>query len=183
MLLPWVCSAAVQASEPGAFVVRNVRVFDGNEVLPVVSVLVRDGRIAAVGSKVEAPAGVEIVDGTGKTLLPGFIDAHGHVRGRALCEDLAFGVTTVLDMATDPAWAAAMRREQRDGQGLDRADLYSAGTLVTAPGGHGTEHEDIPTIVSAGPNTNQRLVVLTVVSGGLALAVVALVRGRRRVRS
>src|SRR5439155_4411161 len=33
--------------------------------------------------------------------------------------------------------------------GLDRADLYSAGTLVTAPHGHGTEHEDIPTISSA----------------------------------
>jgi hypothetical protein len=76
------------------------------------------------------------------------IDAHGHVRGPALREQLVFGVTTVLDMSTDAEWAAAMRRQQRAGLGLDRADLYSAGTLVTAPHGHGTEHADIPTISS-----------------------------------
>jgi len=40
--------------------------------------------------------------------------------------------------ATDDGWAATMRREQKGGQALDRADLYSAGTLVTAPHGHGT---------------------------------------------
>jgi imidazolonepropionase-like amidohydrolase len=132
------------------FVVRNARVFDGDRVLPRASVLVRDGRIAAVGPEIETPLGAEEVDGSGKTLLPGLIDAHGHVRGGALREQLVFGVTTVLDMSTDAAWAAAMRREQRGGQGLDRADLYSAGTLITAPHGHGTEYQDIPTISSPG---------------------------------
>jgi imidazolonepropionase-like amidohydrolase len=131
------------------FVVRGARVFDGERLLPGASVLVRDGLIAAVGADVAAPAGAEEIDGAGRTLLPGLIDAHGHALGHALREQLVFGVTTVLDMSTDPAWAAAMRREQKAGQGLDRADLYSAGTLVTAPGGHGTESVDIPTITSA----------------------------------
>ena len=131
------------------FVIRNARVFDGDQVVPVASVLVREGRIAAVGPEIPVPAGTDEIDGTGKTLLPGLIDAHGHARGSALREQLVFGVTTVLDMSTNPAWAAAMRREQKSGQGLDRADLYSAGTLVTAPHGHGTEYEDIPTISSA----------------------------------
>jgi hypothetical protein len=69
------------------------------------------------------------------------------VRGSALYDELAFGVTTVLDMSTDPAWAAE-RREQRTGKGLVRADLYSAELLVTCPHGHGTEWERIPTITA-----------------------------------
>jgi imidazolonepropionase-like amidohydrolase len=43
------------------------------------SVLLRDGRIAAVGTTVEAPAGAVVVDGTGKWVTPGIIDAHSHL--------------------------------------------------------------------------------------------------------
>jgi imidazolonepropionase-like amidohydrolase len=150
LVLALVCSPRNAGPSPAAlFVIRGARVFDGERLLPRASVLVRDGLIAAVGEEVVAPPGAEEIDGAGRTLLPGLIDAHGHARGRALREQLVFGVTTVLDMSTDPGWAAAMRSEQKTGQGLDRADLFSAGTLVTAPHGHGTEHADIPTITSA----------------------------------
>lgn len=37
------------------------------------------GRIAAIGEQVDAPAGVEVLDITGKVVLPGLIDAHSHV--------------------------------------------------------------------------------------------------------
>jgi imidazolonepropionase-like amidohydrolase len=143
------CPRAALPGDPPAFVVRNARVFDGEQLFEVASVLVRDGRIAVVAPEVPAAPDIEEIDGAGKTLLPGLIDAHGHARGSALREQIAFGVTTVLDMSTEPTWAAAMRREQKSGQGLDRADLYSAGMLVTAPHGHGTEYEDIPTLSSA----------------------------------
>ncbi|HEV2854062.1 MAG TPA: amidohydrolase family protein [Thermoanaerobaculia bacterium] len=43
------------------------------------SVLLRDGKIAAVGASVQAPAGVTVVDGTGKWVTPGVIDAHSHL--------------------------------------------------------------------------------------------------------
>lgn len=43
------------------------------------SVLMRDGKIAAVGASVEAPAGAVVVDGTGKWVTPGVIDAHSHL--------------------------------------------------------------------------------------------------------
>ncbi len=116
-------------------------------MLPPADVLVRDGRIAAIGRNLPVPAGAEVVDGRGKTLLPGLIDAHTHTFGDALHEALAFGVTTELDMFTDPRLAATMRSEQAAGKGLDRADLRSAGTLATAPGGHGTEYGfPIPTV-------------------------------------
>jgi imidazolonepropionase-like amidohydrolase len=85
------------------------------------------------------------------TLLPGLIDAHTHVFGDALEEALVFGVTTELDMFTEPRLAASLRAEQRQpGGAAGRADLFSAGVLATAPGGHGTEYGvPIPTLTRA----------------------------------
>jgi imidazolonepropionase-like amidohydrolase len=128
---------------------RNARVFDGTAVLQGTDVLVRDGLIAEVGRGLAAPAGATVIDAAGRTLLPGLIDAHAHVFGDALREAVVFGVTTELDMFTDARLARTLREEQSAGQASDRADLFSAGSLVTAPGGHGTEYGmQIPTITA-----------------------------------
>jgi dihydroorotase len=78
---------------PGAEVlVRGARAVDPLAGLDqVIDVLVRKGRIAAVGEGLEAPARVRVVDGEGKLLLPGFVDLHTHLRtpGREDEEDLA----------------------------------------------------------------------------------------------
>ena len=55
---------------------RNVDVFDGSRMIRRTSVLVRGGMIRAVGPNVEVPPSAEVIDGEGKTLLPGFFDAH-----------------------------------------------------------------------------------------------------------
>src|SRR5436305_768091 len=44
------------------------------------TLLVRNSHITAVGKHVKVPAGTEIVDAMGKTIIPGLINAHGHVR-------------------------------------------------------------------------------------------------------
>lgn len=130
--------------------VRGARVFDGERVLGIRDVLVVGGRIAEVGTGLAAPAGARIVDGAARTLLPGFIDAHTHAFGDALAEAVVFGVTTELDMFTDWRMAKALREEQSRGNAAGRADLLSAGTLITAPGGHGTEYGmAIPTLAHA----------------------------------
>lgn len=118
--------------------------FDGAHVVPDATVLVDGERIAAVGPGLAVPAGATVVDGSGKTLLPGLIDAHVHVYEKAALEQaLAFGVTTVLDMFTSPDVARQLRADPA----LDHADLRSAGILATAPGGHGTEYGfAIPTL-------------------------------------
>jgi imidazolonepropionase-like amidohydrolase len=170
VLLLVACHQAAAPAHLEAFVVRNARVFDGDRVLESASVLVRDGRIQAIGPDIPAPAGTDEIDAAGETLLPGLVDAHAHARGGALREQLVFGVTTVLDMSTDPVWAAAMRREQKSGQGADRADLFSAGTLVTAPHGHGTEYEDIPTISS--PDQARTVVAARIAEGSDYIKVV-----------
>ena len=47
-------------------------------VIPRGDVLVEGGTIAAVGPKVEAPEGVEVIDANGRVLMPGFVDCHTH---------------------------------------------------------------------------------------------------------
>jgi imidazolonepropionase-like amidohydrolase len=129
-------------------VVTNVRVFDGERAIEKTNVAFRDGTIVDVDGGYRPPPGATVVDGAGKTLLPGLIDAHTHSWADALERALVFGVTTELDMFTEHRFAAAMRSAQESTAGAPRrADLFSAGTLLTAPGGHGTEYGmTIPTV-------------------------------------
>jgi imidazolonepropionase-like amidohydrolase len=75
------------------FALMNARVIDGESAAPraATSVLVDDGRIAAVGPAAEIPDDVVRIDATGKTVLPGLIDAHIHlaVWGQNLLENRA----------------------------------------------------------------------------------------------
>jgi imidazolonepropionase-like amidohydrolase len=134
-------TARAQKSPSNAFLVRDVRLFDGERMRPRASVLVRDGVIAAVGFNLRVPAGTAVIDGRGRTLLPGLIDAHVHyLAPRNLQQAIAFGVTTVLDMGTDPSQVAQARERQRSSGPAVEADIFSAGALITAPGGHGTQY-------------------------------------------
>ena len=133
---------------PG-FVLRDVRVFDGEAVIERATVVVRDGRIAAVGPDVAVPPGLPLVGGEGGTLLPGLIDAHVHTWGDGLAETLNFGVTTVLDMFSDPGPHQALRRTREGLSPRAHADKFSAGALATAPGGHGTQFGvKVPTLTT-----------------------------------
>lgn len=123
--------------------------FDGGKVLEQADVWVEGGKIKAVGKGLKVPSDVKTIDATGDTLLPGLIDSHTHAWGAALKEAEIFGVTTELDMFADVKYMQQTKKEQAEGQDLDLADLRSAGTLATAPGGHGTEYGiEIPTLSS-----------------------------------
>lgn len=137
-------------NKQASFVIRNARIFDGSRVIPSGDVWVEDGKIKAVGAHLAVPASVHALDAAGQTLLPGLIDAHTHTFSEEqLRSALAFGVTTELDMFTSYEFARQIRQSQAAGEDLDIADLRSAGTLVTAPHGHGTEYGlKIPTIES-----------------------------------
>lgn len=143
---------------------RDVHVFDGTRSLGARDVLVRNGKVDAIGVGLTAPAGATVIAGDHKTLLPGLIDAHTHSWGDALVQGLAFGVTTSLDMFTEPKQAATWREEQRDSRANGRSDIVSSGILVTAPGGHGTEYGmAIPTIAS--PDSAQSFVDARIAEG------------------
>ena len=136
--------AAQVASPDNAFVVRGARVFDGERDLGVSTVVVRDGRIVSVGA--QAPADLPVVDGDGKTLLPGLVDAHVHAWGDAQRDMARFGVTSGLDMHGVSERLPALR-SQREALDHRQADLWAAGVAVTAPGGHGTQYGfPVPTV-------------------------------------
>lgn len=108
--------------------VRNVRIFDGAAVMSVGSVLIEQGLIADVRPRITPPAGALVINGRGRTLLPGLIDCHTHVSRQMLRQAVVFGVTTELDMFADPT-TAALLREQADRHD-DMADL----SLIRANG-------------------------------------------------
>ncbi|MDQ0377057.1 metal-dependent hydrolase family protein [Amycolatopsis thermophila] len=132
------------------FAIRAARVFDGERALGDPPVLVRDGRIEAVGGPV--PAGRPVVEHPG-TLLPGLFDMHTHlggngtfgaldrlagytedeldgVIGTALRKQLAAGVTTVRDLG-DRRYAT-LRWRGRPGL----PTILAAGPPITTAGGH-----------------------------------------------
>ncbi len=133
-------SPARDSDPANDFILRDVRVFDGARVLPNAQVLVIDGRIAAVGARVKTPQGVIEIDGSGKTVLPGLIDAHTHSWGEAQSDALRFGVTAELDMLGDWNRLPELKRQRESLARTNQADLWSAGAAVTAPGGHGTQY-------------------------------------------
>lgn len=79
--------------------VDNVQVFDSlaGRYLPARAVLIADGKIAQVGAagSLTAPAGATVIDGRGKTLLPGLWDAHRHTGGPSWnqLQNVATGMT------------------------------------------------------------------------------------------
>jgi imidazolonepropionase-like amidohydrolase len=83
MALALAAAATVNAQdeEPPRILITNVNIFDGvSEELAVgMSVLVEGNLISAVATAIPAPAGSTIIDGGGRTLMPGIIEAHGHV--------------------------------------------------------------------------------------------------------
>lgn len=125
---------------------EHVRVFDGVKVTPSTSVLIQDGLIRDIGPDVKDPS-AQIIDGTGKTLLPGLIDSHVHIHSAgALQQAMIFGVTSEFDMMMAPRLMVELKNSETNSM----SDFWSAGILATAPGGHGTEYGmEIPTITDA----------------------------------
>jgi imidazolonepropionase-like amidohydrolase len=153
------CQAALAAST----LIKDVRVFDGQAVHEHRSVLFDKGVIVDADFRGAAPQGARVIEGAGRTLLPGLIDAHTHAfRWQEL--PVLFGVTTQIDMFTDLKLMKKAKEERAQGGKHAHADLFSAGTLVTAPHGHGTQFGlAIPTI--KGPQEAQAFVDARIAEG------------------
>lgn len=139
-------TASVSQTKDETTLIRDVRVFDGERVHEKRSVLIEGNKIADVDFKGAVPVGAKTVEGHGKTLLPGLIDAHTHAF-TGLEDALLFGVTTAIDQFSPPALTAAARARTASGYDPGEADIVTAGVLATVPGGHGTQFGgDIPTL-------------------------------------
>jgi imidazolonepropionase-like amidohydrolase len=142
-------SATVPAQQPAATVAfSGARVIDGTDRAPIdnATILVRGGKIVAVGaaSAVTVPGGAQRVALAGKTVIPGLVNAHGHVgntvgmeQGKYSAENVArdlktyaaYGVTTVFSLGDDQAAGIAARDSQKT-PSLNRARLFVAGPVL-----------------------------------------------------
>ena len=144
------CGRGVSSRTVGArlsscdLVVRRVRLFDGDTDRGVVDVAIQGGRIARIGSVGRGCEGASTIDGTGKYLVPGLVNAHVHLWKQSdLRAALQAGVFAVFDLHSSEGPDAAFRR-LRDSS--EYASYYSAGYAATVPGGHPTELFPIETI-------------------------------------
>lgn len=94
--------------------------------------IVQDGRVVAAGASgsVRIPAEAERVALDGKTMMPGLINAHGHVNTpRDLAVYAAYGVTTVYSLGGESPDVFAARDKQAT-PSLDRARVFVAGPVL-----------------------------------------------------
>jgi dihydroorotase len=63
-----------------AILIKGGKVVDPGRFVGVGDVLITDGKIAAVGSDLQAPAGSTTIQAKGRLVLPGFVDLHVHFR-------------------------------------------------------------------------------------------------------
>ena len=95
-----------------------------------VTIVMENGRIRDMGpsSKLPVPAGATVLDLSGKFIVPGIINAHGHVGASTvpqLRQYALYGVTTATSMQTDPDEVVQVREAQRRGE-LRGARVFTA---------------------------------------------------------
>lgn len=135
-----------RARPEGTILLRGaaqVLTMDGEEILRGGDVLVEGHRIAAVGVGLDAPEGARVFDVSGKTVMPGYVDAHAHmwaprgVHQRQVFQhlaNLAYGVTTTRDPQTSTADVFAYRDLQEIGRIL-APRIYATGPGIFSRSG------------------------------------------------
>lgn len=156
MLATVAAAETVKAQTPTETLFKNVRVFDGRSdaLSAPTSVLVRGNLIASVGDPVAAASDAMIVDGGGRTLMPGLIDAHWHTMLiRQTPEQLLFGDIGFANLQAGAEATATLMRgftTVRDmggpSFGLKRAidagvlagpRIWPSGAIISVTSGHG----------------------------------------------
>lgn len=139
LIIPAVVTAQNQeASKSKSLVINNVTVIDatGKPAMPGMTVVITDGRIAEMGKglKAKMPAGTEVIDGTGKYLIPGLWDMHVHEweKNYFLPLFIANGVTGVRDMFGPLPMIKQWREEMKAGT-LVGPRIIAAGPIVDGP--------------------------------------------------
>jgi Amidohydrolase family len=124
-------------------VVRGGRLIDGTGRLPIENsvIVIRAGRFQAIGKigEVSVPADAQVIDVNGKTVLPGFVDGHGHLEDFHGELYLHLGITTCanIELYQDGPWTLAQK------QGTDLGKIRGPRIWMSgrAIGGVSTGHD------------------------------------------
>jgi imidazolonepropionase-like amidohydrolase len=138
LLLPLLFCRAL-AAQTTPLVIRDVTVIDGTgaKPQPAMTVVIRNGKILEVGeaARVTLDQSARVIDGTGKFLIPGLWDMHGHLTDAgegALALLIENGVTGVRDLGGDLELVQRWRREIQEGKRIG-PHIVAAGPLLDGP--------------------------------------------------
>ena len=131
-------------AEPGGLAIVGAQLIDGTgeDPIPDSVIVIRDDRIVAAGPRATTgiPAGAEVVDAAGQTIIPGLVDMHAHYGADAdtalemMRTQLYYGVTTARSIGTDNPEQVALMLEAHAGR-PDTPRLFTAGRGFTHPDG------------------------------------------------
>jgi len=128
-----------------ATALTNATLIDGSGAAPQsgVTIVMQGGRITAIGRDVKQPAGAIVVDLSGKYVVPGIINGHGHVgpapHERQVRQYALYGVTTTTSMASDPDVIAEYKAHTRAGEirgARVLTTMYRFTTMLTPGAGY-----------------------------------------------
>jgi imidazolonepropionase-like amidohydrolase len=124
-----------QAQE--GFIIKDVKLFDGSKIIEHTTVKIVGDNIEQISPNVELDENFELIDGTGKTLIPALSNAHVHAWSvLALSQAAKAGVLNIMDMH-------GLEKFQQNMKALRDSTAYAryfvAGYAATAPEGHGTQ--------------------------------------------
>jgi len=163
LLLSIGCAQRLAAQD---LVISNARIIDGNGgVIERGSVVVRDGQIVSVSAAAARLSGATQIDASGKTVMPGFIDAHRHViqgepnqwmadeAAQNMHDFLAAGFTTILSAGDSADHILELRRMLAEGE-ITGPRLIASGRvpLARGPGGFTPGVDPARVDQSRGPN-------------------------------
>jgi imidazolonepropionase-like amidohydrolase len=124
-------------------VVRGGKLIDGTGRPPIDNcvIVIQEGRFQAVGrsGEVAVPAGAEVIDVRGRTVLPGFIDGHGHLEDFHGELYLHLGITTcaTIELYQDGPWTLAQKQGTALGK-IRGPRIWMSGRAI---GGVSTGHD------------------------------------------
>jgi len=136
VLAAMVCARCGAAAQDRILVLDGGTLIDGTGRSPVADavVIVEGTHVKAVGvrGQLSSPQGATVIRLDGRTILPGLIDGHVHLRDYQVPMFLPYGVTTIADIHNDTAWSLAQREALRKGT-IKGPRLFVSGARVTGP--------------------------------------------------
>lgn len=157
MLLPLAAPLPVSAQD---LALRGATIHTAaGDPIPNGTLVVRDGRIAAVGTDVAVPSGMQVIDVTGKTIIPGLMDNHSHI---------GFSIGDVNERGT--AFAPRYRITDvlsPDMRYWNEAVAGGVTTIVTGPGSGSVSSGQAAVVKTWGEDWDARVLDET---GGLKIA-------------
>ena len=138
----------------GKIAITNARIITmkGDEVIENGTIVIDKNKITAIGTNVSVPEGARVINASGKTIMPGIIDVHSHLRASSdgvspqqdwsYYANLAFGVTTSHDPSANTEMVFSQADMVRTGA-MVGPRVYSTGTILYGADG------DFKTVVNS----------------------------------